>query len=108
MSENQQLTKVKSILEDLGMEGRPSLFKCEAIKEKIEYEKEMQAIDTSNIIETSRRTPQQQQSSQRVHYIFRIFIVDLTFIFELIFKSDSEEDEDKLDLSKIGDPEDSN
>ena len=65
LSATQQLNKLKGILEELGMEGRPSLAKCEEIREKLEFEKEMQAIDTSNIITTSRRGQEPQVKISR-------------------------------------------
>jgi len=93
MSENEQIRKIKQILEELGMVGRPSLTKCEEIREKLEFEKEMQAIDSSNILTTSRRRA--DGSSQP------------TSLYSNALPSQSSDDDDRLDLSKLGDPEDS-
>ncbi|XP_064080240.1 HIRA-interacting protein 3-like [Macrobrachium nipponense] len=47
--------KLLSILQEHGMEGRPTLKKCEEIREKLEREKELAELDMSNIITESGR-----------------------------------------------------
>lgn len=56
LNTTQSISKVNKILEDLGMEGRPTLQKCKNIKERREYEKELEVIDKSNIIDSKRRS----------------------------------------------------
>jgi len=45
------IAKVKQILEELGLEGRPSLEKCKRIKESREYAEEMKIIDKDKILD---------------------------------------------------------
>lgn len=45
------IAKVKQILEELGIEGRPSLEKCKRIKESREYAEEMKIIDKDKILD---------------------------------------------------------
>lgn len=49
-SVSQSISKLKKILQDLGMKGRPSLAKCKVIRDRLELEKEMKGIDTRNIL----------------------------------------------------------
>ncbi|PVU87311.1 hypothetical protein BB559_006100 [Furculomyces boomerangus] len=46
-----QISYLKDTLKSLGMEGRPSLAKCDQIKAKRELEQEMEDIDPKNIID---------------------------------------------------------
>lgn len=55
LNTNQIIKKLKDILKDIGMEGRPSLDKCRSIREKREYQKEMESISMGNIISKRRR-----------------------------------------------------
>lgn len=52
----QSVAKVTRILEELGMQGRPTLQRCKEIKERREYEKEMEVIDEANILSSKRRS----------------------------------------------------
>jgi hypothetical protein len=90
MSEKQQIQKIKQILADLGVEGRPSVAKCNEIREKLEFKREMQAIDPSNIIASSRRGFNSSRSFQR----------DAPSMASL-----DELEDAPLDLSKLGDSE---
>ena len=83
------------MLSDLGMEGRPTLAKCAQIKEKIEYEKEMQAIDPSNILKSSRRSQQTYEKPAPK------YAQDSDFSEA----SDEGDSMKPLDLTKLGDPE---
>lgn len=107
LSEAQSISKIQSILRELGIEGKPSLEQCKAIKAKREFEAEMREIDTSNIIEGKRRR------------------IDKDFIAKKLIISDSEDEgevdrvesesdisgsetgseDTKLDLSALGDSE---
>lgn len=53
LDEKASIDKVIAILNELGMEGRPTLEKCKKIKEQREYAEEMKIIDESKIL-TSR------------------------------------------------------
>jgi len=55
LNENQSVAKIQGILRELGIEGKPSLDQCKAIKARREFEAELREIDTSNIIEGKRR-----------------------------------------------------
>ncbi|KAI8341336.1 hypothetical protein BC941DRAFT_416553 [Chlamydoabsidia padenii] len=52
-----QIQKLKSMLEDLGVEGRPTIEKCEKVKVERELKKEIDSLDTDNILESSSRGP---------------------------------------------------
>lgn len=56
LNEKQSISKIQGILRELGMEGKPSLEQCKAIKTRREFEAELREIDTSNIIEGKRRS----------------------------------------------------
>lgn len=43
------------ILRDLGVEGRPTLEKCKAIKVRREFEEELSALSPGNVIDTRLR-----------------------------------------------------
>lgn len=43
----QSVNKLKNILEDLGIKGRPSLSQCKAIKEQLELKKELEELASS-------------------------------------------------------------
>lgn len=55
LNEKQSIAKIQGILRELGIEGKPSLEQCKAIKARREFEAELREIDTSNIIEGKRR-----------------------------------------------------
>ena len=46
---------IMNILNELGMEGRPTLAKCQAIKEQRENEQELQALRDNPILDTKLR-----------------------------------------------------
>lgn len=52
-----EVRKLKSMLEELGVRGRPTIEKCEAIKKERELKAELDSLDTSLIMnDTGRRT----------------------------------------------------
>ena len=95
LNENQIIVKIQGILKDVGMEGKPSLEQCKAIKERREFEAELREIDASNIIEGRRR-----RSNDRFEAIKRNLVISSDF--------DEESDEDDsvtIDLKALGDSE---
>lgn len=55
LDEAASIAKVRGILEELGVEGRPSLEKCKKIKEQREFAEEMKIIDETKILQTRLR-----------------------------------------------------
>ncbi|ORY94053.1 hypothetical protein BCR43DRAFT_353774 [Syncephalastrum racemosum] len=51
----QQIDKLKSILESLGVHGRPTLQKCKEAKAELELKREIESLDTSLIIDDAPR-----------------------------------------------------
>ncbi|KAJ2658142.1 hypothetical protein IWW48_004163 [Coemansia sp. RSA 1200] len=64
MNGTQQMRHLKKVLDDLGMEGRPTLEKCKKIKAKRELQAELAAMDQDNIIDGSEETPEQEVISR--------------------------------------------
>lgn len=57
LSERQQVAKLEEILHhELGMEGRPTLEKCKAIRAQREFKEELQALDPKNVLPTKLRS----------------------------------------------------
>lgn len=57
LDERQQVARLEEILhKELGMEGRPTLEKCKAIKERREFEEELKALDPQNVLPTKLRS----------------------------------------------------
>ncbi|KAM3586907.1 hypothetical protein VKS41_001956 [Umbelopsis sp. WA50703] len=50
-----QIARLKAILQDLGVEGRPTLEKCEKVKSERELKAEIESLSTDNILETKKR-----------------------------------------------------
>ncbi|GAB5586152.1 hypothetical protein Unana1_01052 [Umbelopsis nana] len=50
-----QIARLKSILQDLGVHGRPTLEKCEKVKSERELKAEIDSLSTENIITTDKR-----------------------------------------------------
>lgn len=67
LTPTQSISRLKKILQDLGMEGRPSLSKCEAIRERLEFEKEMESIDTRNILPSGSKRAKDVEISPKKH-----------------------------------------
>ncbi|KAI9197428.1 uncharacterized protein BJ171DRAFT_570665 [Polychytrium aggregatum] len=61
MNGAERIRRLKEILKELGIEGRPTLSQCEKIKKKIEWQKEQESLDLSNIIESGTRTRARRQ-----------------------------------------------
>lgn len=106
LNENKSIAKIQEILKELGIEGKPSLEQCKAIKKRREFEAELKEIDTSNIIEGKRR-----RTGANIETIKRK---------QLIISDDSQESEDseesdesdvestnelEVDLRALGDSE---
>lgn len=98
LNENQCIAKIQGILRELGIEGKPSLEQCKAIKERREFEAELREIDASNIIEGKRRRGSEISLPSKKK--------------QIVLSSESESgDEDteeqsfKIDLKNFGDSE---
>lgn len=52
----QSITRLEAILKDLGMEGRPTLEKCKAIKKRREFEEELHALKHNSVLESRLRS----------------------------------------------------
>ncbi|KAJ8656627.1 hypothetical protein O0I10_007704 [Lichtheimia ornata] len=99
-----QVEKLKKILADLGVEGRPTLEKCQKVKAEREIKAEVDSLDTENIIESTSRRATRSQGPKRKRRVI---------------ESDDEDDEEgpgqkltrtennPLDLSFLGDQSDS-
>ncbi|CAO3586470.1 unnamed protein product [Absidia cylindrospora] len=57
-----QIKKLKEILEDLGVQGRPTIEKCEAVKAERELKAEIDSLDRDNILETADDGPSLRSS----------------------------------------------
>ncbi|KAJ1899854.1 hypothetical protein LPJ66_001857 [Kickxella alabastrina] len=57
MNAAQQIRHLKKLLDDLGMEGRPTLEKCKKIKDKRELQAELEAMDNNVIIDDRDGSP---------------------------------------------------
>lgn len=87
-TDKQIIARLKSILEELGMEGRPSLSKCKEIRDKIEAEKEMECLKSENIVEGGRKSRREKQPPLIEH------------------ESDEQYEDDQLSLIQaLGDPD---
>lgn len=102
LNEKAQIARLDAILRELGMEGRPTLEKCKAIKERREFEEELRALDPQNVLPTRLRSDNQLQLQK-----------ETLPTFKMIAKEDSEESDigesmrtrPRLDLSVLGDTE---
>ena len=106
LNENKSIAKIQEILKELGIEGKPSLEQCKAIKKRREFEAELKEIDTSNIIEGKRR-----RTGANIDTIKRKLIIsddsqDSEESEEESDESDVEStDESEVDLKALGDSE---
>ena len=89
LNENKSIAKIQEILKELGIEGKPSLEQCKAIKKRREFEAELKEIDTSNIIEGKRR-----RTGANIDTIKRKLIISDD-------SQDSEESEEEPDESDV-------
>ena len=96
MNESQCIAKLQGILRELGIEGKPSLEQCKAIKERREFEAELREIDTSNIIEGKRRRSGDTSMKRK------LVIEESEDENE---QSDEEENAITIDLKALGDSE---
>ena len=105
LNENKSIAKIQEILKELGIEGKPSLEQCNAIKKRREFEAELKEIDTSNIIEGKRR-----RTGANIETIKRKLIIsDDSQDSEESEESDESDvestDESEVDLKALGDSE---
>ncbi|PJF18816.1 hypothetical protein PSACC_01383 [Paramicrosporidium saccamoebae] len=56
LSTKQSIARLEEILRSLGMEGRPTLEKCSAIKERREFEEELKAVESNAVLPTRLRS----------------------------------------------------
>jgi hypothetical protein len=56
LSTKQSIARLDEILRSLGMEGRPTLEKCSAIKERREFEEELKAVESNAVLPTRLRS----------------------------------------------------
>ena len=102
LNEKAQIARLDAILRELGMEGRPTLEKCKAIKERREFEEELRALDPQNVLLTKLRSGNQLRLQK-----------DVLKASNRITKKGSEESDidepirarPRLDLSALGDTE---
>ncbi|KAI9272991.1 hypothetical protein BDA99DRAFT_499713 [Phascolomyces articulosus] len=62
---SQQIDKLQSILRDLGVEGRPTLEKCEKIKAERELKAEIDSLDKDNILNEGGGRPKRHAPVKR-------------------------------------------
>lgn len=115
LNEKQSIAKIQGILKELGIEGKPSLEQCKAIKAKREFEAELREIDTSNIIEGKRRNRGDISNSdtgllnKSINSKRKLITSDDESDDESVSVSESESDESEkgieIDLRVIGDSE---
>lgn len=104
LNESQSIAKIQGILRELGIEGKPSLEQCKAIKERREFEAELREIDASNIIEGKRRS-----STKKIEEVF--VAKKKNRVIESEDESENESDEEsedsgiEIDLNALGDSE---
>ncbi|RCI07104.1 hypothetical protein CU098_002041, partial [Rhizopus stolonifer] len=70
-----EIEKLKSMLQELGVDGRPTNEKCEAVKKERELKAEFDSLDASNIInneeeESSGRRTRRRNVTQKAVYKF--------------------------------------
>jgi hypothetical protein len=85
LDERESIKKVRSILQQLGVEGAPTAEKCEKIRDKRELAEDIQALDPNKTLLQRERRPRRHQMS--------------------LESSNEECCKPRLDLSALGDPE---
>ncbi|KAJ1905522.1 hypothetical protein LPJ81_001877, partial [Coemansia sp. IMI 209127] len=71
MNGAQQIRHLKKTLEDLGMDGRPTVEKCKKIKAKRELQAELVAMDQDNIIDDLNESSEHEMSSRKRRSVAR-------------------------------------
>ncbi|KAI8335224.1 hypothetical protein BD560DRAFT_414172 [Blakeslea trispora] len=61
-----EIAKLKNMLEELGVHGRPTIEKCEAIKKERELKAELDSLDTSLIINQDNERPTRASRNRSV------------------------------------------
>ncbi|KAJ1859845.1 hypothetical protein LPJ73_001660 [Coemansia sp. RSA 2703] len=73
MNQAQQIRHLKKILDDLGMEGRPTLEKCKKIKAKRDLQAELEAIEEAPVIDSAdESTSRRRRSAATKNMSYRI------------------------------------
>ncbi|KAJ2726552.1 hypothetical protein GGI07_000494 [Coemansia sp. Benny D115] len=88
MNGAQQVRHLKKMLEDLGMEGRPTLEKCKQIKAKRELQQELEAISGNTIIENG--SGQSADSARRRRSTAK---ANVTYVLDESSESEESEEE---------------
>ncbi|GBC07539.1 hypothetical protein RclHR1_07520003 [Rhizophagus clarus] len=65
-TDSSKIKKLKKILEDLGIEGRPTLEKCKKVKKSRELEAELKAMDVDNIISDDVKETRKARASRGI------------------------------------------
>ncbi|RIA95099.1 hypothetical protein C1645_506359 [Glomus cerebriforme] len=65
-TDSSKIHKLKQILMDLGVEGRPTLEKCKKVKMKLELEAELGAMDVDNIISDDVKETRKARASRGI------------------------------------------
>ncbi len=104
LNKKQTIDRLNDILQELGMEGRPTLEKCKEIKKKREFEAEMKEIDVSNIISEPRRKSESIGTKRAVIESDSEEAEEEEIDVESV---NSSQEENKLNWKSLGDPEDS-
>ncbi|CAO3681058.1 unnamed protein product [Umbelopsis vinacea] len=84
-----QIARLKSILHDLGVQGRPTLEKCEAVKSERELKAEIESLSTENILPSNKRSTRSELPSE--------------YTAEAIAEEVEEAKKNDLDLGFLGD-----
>lgn len=65
-TDSKKIKKLKKILEDLGVKGRPTLEKCKKVKKNRELEAELRAMDVDNIISDDVKESRKARASRGI------------------------------------------
>ncbi|KAJ2539085.1 hypothetical protein EV175_006387 [Coemansia sp. RSA 1933] len=108
MNAAQQIRHLKKLLEELGMEGRPTVEKCKKIKAKRELQAELAAMNEDDIINDLNDASEQEDLSSRK----RRSVARKEISYNVDQVSDSEESEadngDAGDEEAVGSDDDNN
>lgn len=94
-SAKEEINVLKDYLKELGLEGKPSLEKCAAIKRKRDLQKEVEGLDTSLIIEEEGRPSRTRQRAASKP----------SYVIEKDSSEESEEDDDDDEEEEDGEEE---
>jgi hypothetical protein len=101
MSEKEARRHIENLLISLGVEGRPSIEKCNAVKKKREFQEELSVLDIGNVVSSRLRSREPVKRARA--------IIDSENDSDVeAYSSDDSTDEQKtarFDLSGYGDAE---